>query len=92
MTASTDNIAGNCAGRSRITAGRVEPSQPDDASLATSEYPAASTEFHGLVVGIVDGDTMARLMQELADKRPQQFVTDLATELQVNHPKESGAK
>gem|GEM_PF-2192536 len=43
--------------------------------------PAASTEFHGLVVGINDGDTMALRIQELTDKRLQPFVADLAVEL-----------
>lgn len=36
--------------------------------------------------GADDDATIARLMQELADKGIQQFVADLAVELQVNRP------
>ena len=36
--------------------------------------------------GADDDATIAKLMQELADKGMSQFVADLAVELQVNHP------
>jgi len=36
--------------------------------------------------GASDDDAIARLMQELVDKGIQKFVSDLAIELQVNHP------
>ena len=36
--------------------------------------------------GADDDATIARLMQELADKGMSQFIVDLAVELQVNHP------
>ena len=36
--------------------------------------------------GANDDETIARLMQELADKGTAKFVADLAVELQVSHP------
>lgn len=36
--------------------------------------------------GAGDDETIARLMRELADKSIQQFVADLAFDLQINHP------
>lgn len=36
--------------------------------------------------GADDDATIAKLMQELADKGMSQFIVDLAVELQVNHP------
>ena len=35
--------------------------------------------------GVNNDETIARLMQKLADKGVEQFGTDLAIELQVNH-------